>query len=220
MTEFTRPHQNRVTPFGEILRDKARGRLMGNRGILHDDNGQLQTKRWGHKAWVTCLLSYKDWYRPILQPNRYTELFFHDEAVALAAGHRPCGLCRHQDYLRFQEAFGLAFPEDGPAPSAEAMNRRLHHDRVYPRQRRQRTYSAPLSSLPDGVFFTEPDDKKPLIRKAGQVYSWSFEGYRAHSPGSSVLQGTSEVTVLTPQATVETIRAGYQVNFNPESPVS
>ena len=39
------------------------------------------------------------------EPRLYTELFFLDEAVALAAGHRPCAECRRDDYVRFQAAW-------------------------------------------------------------------------------------------------------------------
>src|SRR5688500_15168681 len=96
------PLQNRVTPFGEIEAAPARGLFMGNRGILHDANQQLGRARWRHKSWVTCLLSFKDRRREVMAPRRYTELFFCDEAVALAAGHRPCAECRREDYERFR----------------------------------------------------------------------------------------------------------------------
>ena len=33
--------QNRVTPFGTIEADSARGDFMGNRGILHGDTKEL-----------------------------------------------------------------------------------------------------------------------------------------------------------------------------------
>ena len=37
--------------------------------------------------------------------RHYTELFFLDEATALAAGHRPCAECRREDFQRFQVAW-------------------------------------------------------------------------------------------------------------------
>ena len=40
-----------------------------------------------------------------MAPGRYTELFFLDEATALAAGHRPCFECRRTDAQHFAEAW-------------------------------------------------------------------------------------------------------------------
>ncbi len=90
------PHQNRVLATGEFVADPARGLFMGNRGILHDEYQRIGHVRWRHKAWITCRLKYKGWFREIMQLGNYTELFFLDEAVALAAGHRPCALCRRE----------------------------------------------------------------------------------------------------------------------------
>jgi hypothetical protein len=199
------PLQNRVTPFGEILAHPARGALMGNRGCLHDEHRQLGKRRWAHQAWVACRLSFKDWHREIMRPGVWTELFFTDEAVALAAGHRPCGMCRHRDYIAFQQAFGRARPELGERPAPGAMNRLLHADRVMPRSRTQRTYLDVFEALPDETFFTLPGRSDALVRRGGQVLAWSFDGYTRHEtpPGGAV-------TVLTPRVTVDTIRAGYR----------
>jgi hypothetical protein len=94
------PLRNRVTPLGELVADPARGLVYGNRGCLHDDQGQIR-RRYNGKLWIACRLEFKDWRRhPLLQPGRFTELFFLDEATALAAGHRPCALCRRGDYTR------------------------------------------------------------------------------------------------------------------------
>ena len=82
------PLQNRVTPTGEIVADPARGTLMGNRGILHDASRRLGAARWRHQHWISCRLSFKGRRRAVMAPHRYTELFFLDEATALAAGHR------------------------------------------------------------------------------------------------------------------------------------
>ncbi|MEO6299829.1 MAG: hypothetical protein ABIO62_09385, partial [Paracoccaceae bacterium] len=87
------PLQNRVMPSGEIVADAAKGMFMGNRGCLHDDQQRLKVP-WRLKAWITCVLVFKDRNRVVMRPGHYTELFFLDEAVALAAGHRPCAECR------------------------------------------------------------------------------------------------------------------------------
>ncbi|WP_417481596.1 hypothetical protein [Maricaulis sp.] len=199
------PLQNRVTPFGEILAHPARGTLMGNRGCLHDEHRQLGEKRWAHQAWVACALTFKDWQRQIMRPGVYTELFFTDEAVALAAGHRPCGTCRHADYIAFQQAFGRARPELGERPSPAAMNRLLHADRVHSRSRTQITHKAPFERLPDGVFFTLPGGDGALVGQRGRVFAWSFDGYQP-----SPVEPAGEVCVLTPRIIVDVLRAGYQ----------
>ena len=86
--------QNRVNPYGEIVAIASRGAWMGNRGCLHGADRQLTSTLWRRKAWIICELSYHDRRRDVMAPGEYTELFFLDEATALAAGHRPCGTCR------------------------------------------------------------------------------------------------------------------------------
>lgn len=200
------PLQNRVTPFGEIIAHPARGTLMGNRGCLHDGHRELGDKRWAHQAWVACALSFKNWRRQIMRPGVYTELFFTDEAVALAAGHRPCGMCRHADYIAFQQAFGRARPELGERPSPSAMNRLLHADRVHSRSRAQVTHQDEFKALPDEVFFTLPGEDEALVRRGGQVLAWGFDGYRPRD-----IRPAGAVTGLTPRVTVDVIRSGYRV---------
>jgi hypothetical protein len=95
--------QNRVTPGGEIIATAARGTFMGNRGILHDENKRIvRTSR--NTMWLICRLEFKGRKRAPMSPGTYTELFFLDEAVALAAGHRPCGECRRARYRSYIEA--------------------------------------------------------------------------------------------------------------------
>ncbi|RKQ96132.1 hypothetical protein [Maricaulis maris] len=198
----TTPLQNRVTPTGEICAHSARGTLMGNRGILHDDRQQLGTARWKHQAWVTCTLAFKARRRELMAPGWYTELFFTDEAVALAAGHRPCAECRREDFNRFREAFAKAHP-DLPHRAPD-MDRVLHKARVMSRSRKQVTFEAKLLELPEGVFFRAEPDGAPLVCWQGRVWAWAFEGYAA---GPDALP--DRVEVLTPAPTVKTIVAGY-----------
>jgi hypothetical protein len=101
------PLQNRVTPLGELVADPARGLVYGNRGCLHDGSGRMR-RSFAVKRWIACRLEFKGRRRaPLLQPGRYTELFFLDEATAFAAGHRPCAECRRDDYDRFVELVGM-----------------------------------------------------------------------------------------------------------------
>src|ERR671934_1748758 len=100
------PLQNRVTPLSELIADPARGLVYGNRGCLHDDEGRIR-RRYATRRWIACRLRFKGWHRqPLLQPGKFTELFFLDEATAFAAGHRPCALCRREDYDRFVAIVG------------------------------------------------------------------------------------------------------------------
>jgi hypothetical protein len=195
------PLKNRVTPFGEIVAEPWRGSLMGNRGILHNDQRRLGRARWRHKAWIACALAFRGRKRELMRPGRYTELFFWDEACALAAGHRPCWECRRADALRFREAWAEA---GLPGTGASGMKDALHAARVT-RDRRQVTHEAELAQLPDGVFLTLPDHPDaPLLKWERRLWRWSGEGYAETGPAHG---GT--VRVLTPAPAVAAIRAGY-----------
>src|ERR1700709_2820687 len=137
---------NRMTPFGTAEADPARGMFMGNRGCLVDRHGR-HARRWGGERWITCRLEFKDRSRgPLMAPGRYTELFFLDEATALAAGHRPCALCRREDYTCLGELWQRLHP--GPA-GADAIDTRLQGERVEAATGARRLHAAPLAGLPD-----------------------------------------------------------------------
>src|SRR5580693_3919175 len=104
------PRQNRVNPFGDIIATPERGTFMGNRGVLHDDQGCIQ-RAWQVKRWLVCVLEFRGRQRTVMKPHSYTELFFLDEATALAAGHRPCAECRHARFIDFCMAWKAAHPE-------------------------------------------------------------------------------------------------------------
>jgi hypothetical protein len=194
--------QNRVTPAGEIIADPARGTLMGNRGILHDAQRRLGAARWRHPHWIYCRLAFKGRRREVMTPGRYTELFFLDEATALAAGHRPCCECRRDDFRRFQAAWRQAF---GQAASAGAIDRALHRARVEPRSRCQIRFEAPLADLPDGAFVLLPDAPSPLLVTGELLRPWHAGGY-----GPPRARGRGPVRVLTPAPTIAVLRAGYR----------
>ncbi len=200
------PRRNRVTPFGEIVAVPERGTMMGNRGILHDADGRIR-RPWQVKRWLLCVLEFHGRHRTVMAPNRYTELFFLDEATGLAAGHRPCFECRRSRFLAFRAAWaagnrGLL----GPEPiRADDLDDRLHAERVGP-DRSKRTERANLDDLPDGVFVNlgGPEGDTCLIWGNEQLV-WSPGGYRERRrrPRGEV------VSVLTPRSTVAAIRAGY-----------
>jgi hypothetical protein len=201
------PLQNRVTPFGELIATPARGTLMGNRGRLHDPSRRIVRRAAsGYRAWVTCRLTFRGRHRTVMAPNRYTELFFLDEATALAAGHRPCGECRREDYRRFKASWLVANRDRGLGPDAVigAIDRELHRDRLG-LDGRSRTYPAQVGSLPDGVFVVLPDASEALLVWRGSLAPWSPAGYEARRPSPR----DECVRVLTPRSTTATIAAGY-----------
>ncbi len=97
------PLQNRSDPFGALHAVTDRGLLMGNRGgCFHRDDQTLKERRWASRRWIVCVLSFKDRRRKLMQPGLYTEIFFLDEATALASGHRPCFECRRAEAAAFR----------------------------------------------------------------------------------------------------------------------
>ncbi|MEZ5779589.1 MAG: hypothetical protein R3E44_14635 [Paracoccaceae bacterium] len=200
--------QNRVTPEGAIIADPARGMFMGGRGILHDEAGRIVAP-FRHRNWVCCLTAFKGRRRPIMAPRRYTELFFLDEATALAAGHRPCAECRRADYNAFRASWAKA--TGLPPPSARDMDRALHAARVAPRSRVKRTYEADVATLPDGAFVRLAGGPA-LVRETG-FWPSSPSGYGPALPRPA----SGPVTVLTPEPTVEVLRMGYAPRLHPSA---
>lgn len=207
------PLQNRVTPFGEIVAHPARGTLMGNRGgCLHDDQKRLRRRRWVSERWITCLLEFGGWHREVMRPRYYTELFFLDEATALAAGHRPCALCRRADFECFREAWLAGNPAAGltMSSSISAIDRIIHAERCAPGWGK-RTHDAPLTGLPYGVMVA--DGTQAFLWRRGQLLPWTFDGYG--SPLRPDAQRT--MTVLTPASTVAAIASGYDPAVHPSA---
>lgn len=195
--------RNRVTPGGEIIADPARGFLTGNRGILCGDDGQLR-RPYQHRAWISCLLQYKGNRQPLDDAHRWTPLFFLDEAVALAAGHRPCATCRREAYNRFRAAWG-----GGPLPSAKEMDASLHAARVVQRLRTQLTHEADIASLPDGAVIRWQDH--PTLVLGARLLRWTPSRYEAPDPRPA--SGT--VTALTPAPIIAVLTAGYRPALHP-----
>ncbi len=207
------PLQNRVTPFGEIVSSPARGLLMGNRGILHNDERRLGAARWQHPHWVACRLEFKGRRQEVMRPGAYTQLFFLDEAVALAAGHRPCALCRRTAYEAFVSAWVAATGRAG-RPRAVELDWQLHRERVEAQTRRQITHPAAIDDLPDGVFITLPGKPGvPYLLQGDLLLPWAPEGYRPARERPAGL----EVTALTPRATVAALAAGFRPQLHPSA---
>jgi hypothetical protein len=195
------PLQNRVTPLGELIADPGRGLVYGNRGCLHDGTSRIR-RRYNGKRWIACQLQFRGWHRgPLLQPGRFTELFFLDEATAFAAGHRPCALCRREDYDRFGAIWcGLHAGQAG----ADAIDAQLHAERVAPGTRGQLHHETFFDDLPDGAFVLE--DGEPRLVLGGELLRWTPAGYADSRPRPT----GGKAILITPPSLVSVLRAGWQ----------
>lgn len=200
---------NRVTPFNVIIRTDTRGAFMGNRGIIHDPATRSlhPTRRWTHKAWIICLCAFKGRRRKVMGEAGYTELFFLDEATALATGHRPCFECRRTD----AEAFRSAWPARHglPAPRAPEMDAVLHAERLDGRSKRLHRLPAPLEELPDGVVLAA--DVRALLVLDGKPWTWAPHGYTRCD------RWPEGLSMLTPPSTFGAIAAGYRPQIDPSA---
>jgi hypothetical protein len=196
------PLRNRVTPLGEIVVDPARGLVYGNRGCLHDADGRIR-RRFNGKRWIACRLEFRGWKREALQqPGRFTELFFLDEASAFAAGHRPCALCRYDDYRMFVARWRDLHP--GDAGGADAIDARLHAERVEPVTHAQRRREASLDSLPDGAFVLH--DQLPHLVLGDRLLRWTAGGYDA----AAARTARQTAILLTPPSLAAILQGGWQ----------
>lgn len=203
------PLQNRVTPLGEIIAVPARGLLMGNRGgRMHDpETRTLLPRHHVSKRWICCLTAFAGRHRTVMGPG-YTELFFLDEATALAAGHRPCFECRRQAARGFAACWQAAQGLERP-PRAQTMDAALHLERTGQRTCR------PIADLPDGaaILLEIMGDLRPAFLRNGRLLPWSPEGYGPalpHPPGG-------EASVLTPASTLAVLAKGYSPLWHPSA---
>lgn len=199
--------QNRVTPLNKLVADASyRGKLMGNRGLLHDGNKRI-VRHFNGKRWIICVTAYKGVRRTPMTPGLYTELFFFDEAVALAAGHRPCALCRRAEYRSFREAIVAV---GGALLSADELDSRLDAERRNGDVQRRHCMAA--TELPDGAMIAIGDTAYLVLR--GEMFAWSTNGYRA---AGSVPAGDAEM--LTPPLTVMALRGGFRPDIDASASV-
>lgn len=215
VTDLQTPLQNRVTPAGDIIATPHRGLLMGNRGgAFHQPDRTLGSRRWASRQWIACVLEFKGRHRPaMMQPNRYTELFFLDEATALAAGHRPCFECRRADAERFAALWGQTRGWPAPARAPE-MDIGLHAERVG-WQGQKITFRAQLSALPSGTFVrsAEDDDARAYLIDGERLLPWGPGGY---GPAQAYSR-KRHVVVLTPRSIVAVLSAGYRPMLHPSA---
>jgi hypothetical protein len=174
-----------------------RGLFTGNRGCLVDDAERLVRHHRG-TLWITCVTEFRGRRVGLARPNRWTPVFFVDDAVALAAGHRPCGECRWPAYRAYRDAID-------PDLRAGELNRRLHADRLRRGRGLARAGDRKLwtgTDLPDGtVVITDG----PRLLHGGALHAFSFAGW--HSP---VEVPNGPLQVLTPHTSVSALRGGFE----------
>ncbi|MEM7445771.1 MAG: hypothetical protein AAF414_20790 [Pseudomonadota bacterium] len=202
------PLRNRVRPDGEIVADPTRGLFMGNRGRLLGRAGEI-ARQWQVRRWICCVTSFRDRRVPVMSERRYTALFFLDEATALAAGHRPCAECRWGDFNRFIDAWRTA---NGPAVGriyVDAIDRLLHAQRI------DRARGAQPAELVNGAMVSTGKGEAYLYWY-GRFHRWTPLGYE-----NPVDRLAEDWRLLTPRATLATLREGYRPVIHPslESPL-
>ncbi|MDP3691685.1 hypothetical protein [Bradyrhizobium sp.] len=201
------PLQNRVTPTGDIVATPHRGMFTGNRGIIHDPATRTLTRRWAGQAWLTCVCDFRGRRRVVMGGRSWTELFFLDEATALAAGHRPCFYCRRDDAVRFREAW-----ERGNGvvrPSAREVDATLHRERLDGAAKRRHELPMPPDKLPDGAMLQEGAQIYLILQ--GRAQLWSHAGYRE---ADHDFEGAR---LLTPPSTLRAMTAGYVPVLHPSA---
>jgi hypothetical protein len=194
------PLRNRVTPLGELIATPERGLVYGNRGCLHNADGEIR-RRYATKRWIACRLSFRGRRRsPLMAPGRFTELFFLDEATAMAAGHRPCAECRRSDYNRFSDLWLELHPGQ---IGADAIDARLHGERLAADGAERLFHESRYSELPDGTFVLEAGGSHLVL--GSQLLSWSPGGYG----DARRRPRNGRATVITPPSLIAILRSGW-----------
>lgn len=206
------PRRNRIDPWGDLHADPARGLFTGNRGCVVDDNENI-VRHHSSSLWITCKLVFRDWKSPLARGRRWTPLFFLDEAVALAAGHRPCAFCRREEYRSYRDAIGQGLGRDKPMLATE-MNQRL----VAERHRRGRglvrakdriIWAAPYDELPDGTVISSPENHAYMVQH-DTLLKFSFQGWcdPISKPRNAI------ASVLTPPTSVLALQNGFVLSLH------
>lgn len=197
-----------MDPWGDLHAVAPRGLLTGNRGCVVDDHERV-VRHHGSSLWISCLTKFRDWRWPLARPRRWTPLFFLDDAVALAAGHRPCATCRPAEYAAYRDAVTRAVGARSPL-LAWQLNDRLHAER----HRRGRglvraadrlVWPAPYAELPDGTVVIAADGSCQLVA-GDRLLRFSFDGWVGPSPRPRV----GDAKVLTPPTSIAALAHGYR----------
>lgn len=188
-----------------------RGLFTGNRGCLVDDAQRVVRHHRGN-LWITCVREFRGRRVGLARPGRWTPVFFLDDAVALAAGHRPCGECRHHDYRAYRDAVAAGL---GTAVRAGDLNRRLAHERLHRsgrglvRAADRRTWTGRAAHLPDGTVVLAGG---PRLILGARLLAFSFDGWR-----DPVARPRSDLVVLTPPTSVLALANGFVPQLHPSA---
>ena len=209
------PRRNRIDPWGDIHATKERGVFTGNRGCLVDDAEEVVRHHRG-QLWIICMTEYRDWRVALARPGRWTPIFFLDDAVALAAGHRPCGLCRREAYQRYQDAVTTSERRDRPL-GAGGLNRRLASERLrrgrgIDRAADRILWTTEIDRLPLGTVIVDRDRRSQLVLD-DRLLSFSFAGWGRAAPRPR----SGEVEVLTPPTSVAALAHGFTPVLHPSA---
>lgn len=209
------PRRNRVDPWGDLNAVPERGMFTGNRGCLVDDSGEVVRHHRG-RLWITCVTEYKDWRSPLARPGRWTPIFFLDDAVALSAGHRPCGLCRRDAYLSYRDAVSRAAGSTRPLTAAD-LNRRLSAERLTPVRGLHRAadrivWTAELDRLPAGTVIVD-EERSPCLLLDDRLLAFTFAGWAKPQPRPDA----GVVRVLTPPTSVAALLHGFEPVLHPSA---
>jgi len=146
-------------------------------------------------SWIYC-----DMDPSLALERKYERLFFLDEATALAGGFRPCNRCRRKALETFKERWAEGVD---PSHRTAEIDTRLREEGTVRKAERP-------SDLPVGTIIHFEDEYHLIVE--GGMRQWSFNGY-----GPKVDQPKRRVEVTTPPSTVETLRAGYEVELHPSA---
>jgi hypothetical protein len=192
--------RNRVTPMGDIVAIELRGAWLGNRGILHRDSEIVRFH--ASNLWIICALQFKNWRLPQWADGHLTVLFFHDEAVALAAGHRPCALCRRGAYDDYRRAWAHGLRTD--VPRAKEIDQQLHRERIVRGTHRRRLHPRDWPTVPVGAFVRVDGSAALVLEEV--IVPWSSGGYQTACPRPPA----GQVDVITPPSSLAALAGGYR----------
>jgi hypothetical protein len=207
------PRRNRVDPFGDLHADPGRGTFTGNRGCLVDDHEQVVRHHRGD-LWIVCVTSFRGRRVALARPRRWTPIFFLDDAVGLAAGHRPCGECRVAEYRAYRDGVTAGLGRDRSIGAGE-LNARLRTERLRPgrgidRAGDRRTWPAEGADLPEGTVIALDGTAHVLVGGAARPFSFAGWGAARAVPGG-------ELTVLTPPTSVLALAHGFVPVLHPSA---
>ncbi len=209
------PRRNRVDPLGDLQAVTERQGFTGNRGCLVDDDRQLVRHHNG-SLWIVCRLQFRHWRHPLGAPRTWTPLFFRDDAVGLAAGHRPCGLCRRDDYLSYRGAVGDGLGVERAVLAPELKRRlaaeRLRRGRGLERHSDRLLRAVPIDELPSGVVVIGPN-RHPHLLTGDRLQAFDFGGW-----GHPVARPSGiDVEVVTPPTSVLALANGFTPTLHPSA---